>query len=164
MKKVVVADTGPLIGLGYAGYLNILQQLYGEVLIPEQVQNELQLSSHRPGAANVAEAITTGLIKVHKLRQPPEFLLQDMIDAGEAAAIQLAIEQQADILVIDDKKGRRVAKMKNLRIVGTGGLLLASKKAGYVEEVEPILEKLVVGGYRLSDALCQQILKLAGED
>ena len=87
-----------------------------------------------------------------------------MTDAGEAAAIQMAIEQQADLLVIDDKKGRRVAKMKGLAIVGTGGLLLAAKKAGLLREIAPILEKLIAGGYRLSTALRDQLLKIAGEE
>ena len=162
--KVVVADAGPLIGLGRIDHLTVLQQLYGELLIPERVRDELHLSSNRPGAQRILEAIQAGWIRcipIHNRTQVT--LLGRIIDAGEAEAIQLAIEQHADLLLIDDLNGRKAAKRRGVPITGTGGMLVAAKRAGFLKAVAPVLDALLQAGYRLSPALCQQLLMLAGE-
>ena len=86
-----------------------------------------------------------------------------LVDAGEAEAICLAIEQHARLLIIDDKKGRKAAKKHGIRIIGTGGILVVAKKKGLLVKVSPILEDLAGVGYRLSPMLCHRILELAGE-
>jgi predicted nucleic acid-binding protein len=164
MTKIVIADAGPLIGLARIKQLVLLQSLYEKLLIPPKVREELKLSSHKPGSRMVAEAIQTGWIRcipVHSRNQVT--VLCHTVDAGEAEAIQLAREQHADLLLIDDPKGRKTAKNKGVTIIGTGGVLVAAKKAGLLNEVKPILTALRHTGYRLSSALCQRILKLAGE-
>ncbi|MCP4402368.1 MAG: DUF3368 domain-containing protein [bacterium] len=162
--NIVVADASPLIGLGRIGYLEILHQLYQTLLIPEQVENELQLSSSKPGSKAVLEAVHDGWIRclpVHNTRKA--LILGRVVDAGEAEAIQLAIEQHADLLLIDDKKGRKIAQQRGVTITGTGGMLIAAKKSGVLQEVAPVLDALTRAKYRLSPALCDRILELAGE-
>ena len=84
-----------------------------------------------------------------------------MVDSGEAEAIQLATEQNATLLLIDDRKGRKTAKKRGIHIIGTGGVLIVAKKAGLLAEVSPVLKELASIGYRLSPALCERIIELA---
>lgn len=164
MTKIVVTDAGPLIGLARIKQLILLQKLYGELLIPPKVREELRLSSHKPGSRTIAEVIRTGWIRcIPVYSQNRINVLCHTVDAGEAEAIQLAIEQHADLLLIDDPKGRKAAKNQGVTIMGTGGILIVAKKAGVLDEVGPVLTALTHAGYRLSSALCQRILTLAGE-
>lgn len=161
---IVVADAGPLIGISRVQHLTLLRQLYGVIVIPERVRAELRLSSHRPGAQRILEAFQAGWIHSVPVQNSAQVtLLGRIIDAGEAEAIQLAIELHADLLLIDDLNGRKAARRKGLPITGTGGILVAAKRAGFLKAVAPVLDELVLAGYRFSPALCQQILKLAGE-
>ena len=162
--KIVVADAGPLIGISRIGHLTLLQNLYGEILIPVRVREELKLSSNKPGSQIVLEAIQAGWIRCVPIHDKSQVkMLIQAIDAGEAEAIQLATEQKANLLVIDDRNGRKAAKKRKISIIGTGGVLIAAKKMGLLDSIAPVLDALTNVGYRLSPALCEQILKLAGE-
>ncbi|MBD3305680.1 DUF3368 domain-containing protein [candidate division KSB3 bacterium] len=161
---VVIADAGPLIGIARIGYLCLLQQLYAAVLIPPRIAEELRLSGNRPGAKAIGHAIHAGWIEIAEVTSRQNIPLLDvLVDAGEAEAIRLALEHQADLLIIDDRKGRKAAKSHGIRIIGTGGVLIAAKQAGLIENVAPLLETLAAVGYRLSPELCKRILELANE-
>jgi predicted nucleic acid-binding protein len=82
-------------------------------------------------------------------------------DAGPL--IQLALEKNANILIIDDRRGRKIAKNRDIRIIGTGGILIAAKRKNILDEVAPILDNLAGVGYRLAPDLCRRILELADE-
>lgn len=86
-----------------------------------------------------------------------------MIDAGEMEAIQLALEQNADLLIIDDKRGRKAAMQQGLHVTGIGGVLIAAKRSGFVERISLILEELARVGYHLSPELKKHLLRLANE-
>jgi len=164
MKGAVVADTGPLIGMGRIGHLHLLRGLYDIISISPQVYEELKISSDKPGAKAAAEAINTGWIRVVPLQKPIDTpILGSLIDAGEAESIQLAMEQKARLLIIDDKKGRSAAKRRGIHVIGIGGILLSAKKAGLLRKITPILDELASVGYRLSPALCNRIVELADE-
>ena len=160
----VVADSGPLIGLARIGRLNLLRKLFGAVAIPPQVFQELKLSSERPGTKAILKAIDSGWIKLEKIKDPYKSRrLPLLVDAGEADAILLALEQNARVLIIDDKRGRRTAKNLKLPLLGIGGVLIAAKKAGYLEKVTSVLNDLADVGYRISPSLSNRIIELAGE-
>lgn len=164
MTSLVVADAGPLIGMARIGRLSLLQSLYGSVVIPPRVFEELKISSDRPGAKAISEAIHSGWIKIAELKSPSSStILRLLLDAGEAEAIQLAMEQKARLLHIDDKKGRKTAKSRGIHVIGTGGVLITAKKARLLVEISPILKELASAGYRLSPALCERIIELADE-
>ena len=164
MTGPIVADTGPLIGLVRIGQLSLLRDLYETVLGPPSVYEEIQASGGRPGS----EALLSAIHSKWLLRVEPEPTtdLQDLlllIDAGEAEAIVLATQKGSRFLIIDDKRGRAVAKSRGLRIVGTGGLLLAAKQRGILPGLAPILEQLTAIEYHLSPRLRKELLILAGE-
>jgi predicted nucleic acid-binding protein len=86
------------------------------------------------------------------------------VDPGEAEAIVLGKTIACDFLIIDDRKGRKIAVNHGLQIVGVAGILLAAKHKGLINAVKPLLKKMAGLGYRLSSGLGTEIIKLAGED
>ena len=164
MKERVVADTGVLIGLARVDRLTLIKRLFKSVIIPPLVFNEIMVSSNKPGAEALSRALESGWIKVVDLKKRHDSaILHLLTDSGEAEAIQLALDQKVSILLIDDKKGRIMAKNNKLRVIGTGGILLLAKNAGFIEEVAPVLNDLADAGYRLSSGLVKKIIDLANE-
>lgn len=162
-KPVVVTDTGPLIALARSGHLRLLELLFREIILPKGVHRELCLEQPLPGSAELNAVLSKAdsIYRVQAARRI-ETLLSELLDPGEAEAIALAAEKDC-LLLIDERKGRRVARKQGIRIIGTGRILIAAKKYGHLENVREPLVRLRACGYRLSDALCQEILRLAGE-
>ena len=132
MTGIVVADTGPLIALARAGYLELLQELYQEILIPPAVHDELCLGSNRPGSKRIAEAIEQDWLHIRKPSSKTSSLseLVLILDPGEAEAIVLAEEVDCNFLLIDERKGRAISKRRGVPVAGIAGVLLAVKKQG----------------------------------
>ena len=167
MTGIVVADTGPLIGLGRVGLLHLLRDLYDRILIPPTVRDELRPGSGRPGAEQCAESLAQGWLQVREpspTKAPSRSELVLVLDPGEAEAILLAEEVKCRFLLIDERKGRAVAKRRGIAVVGVAGVLLAAKKRGLIDAVLPILKNLEQAGYRVSAKLIQEVARLAGED
>ena len=166
MTGIVVADSGPLIALARADHLPLLQYLYKEILIPPAVYAELCLESGRPGSKRLAEAIVEGWLVMRQLssimaEQMSELAL--ILDPGEAEAIALAEEVSCRFLLIDERKGRAVAKRRGVPVAGLAGVLLAAKKNGIIDEVMPVVKCLGEIGYRMSQSLITEIARLTGE-
>ena len=88
----------------------------------------------------------------------------DKLDPGEAESIVLAIELDADLLLIDEKKGRKIAMKYGIKITGLLGILLEAKALGLIKEVKPALDMLIYNiGFRINPKLYQEILKKAKE-
>jgi predicted nucleic acid-binding protein len=85
------------------------------------------------------------------------------LDAGEASAILLAEQTDCRFLLIDERRGREIARRRGLPVVGLAGILLAAKQSGLLESVGPVLADLSRQGYRLSDTLVAEVVRLAGE-
>ena len=163
MSSLIVADAGPLIGLGRVGLLPILRDLYTNVLIPSRVLKELRISSDMPGARALSAALQEGWLVHLAVDQTPELKqLLTILDPGEAEAILLARQQRTTIL-IDERHGRAVAQDLGLSVIGTGSLLLQAKDKGVLDRVDLAIERLTDSGYRLSSKLKRQILERAGE-
>ena len=116
---IVVADTSPLIVLSKIGEIQILPALFGEVLIPPDVKAELAAGSKDQAAHDLAARPPTWLVE--RTPSQPQKILG--LDAGELAAISLALELNADFLLIDDIAGRKAAAQRQVRITGTIGVL-----------------------------------------
>jgi len=162
LASAVVADTGPLIAMAKASVLALLPKLFGRVYVPEAVAAELQLDSDRPDSAALRAAIDSD--PCFRVRRPQALRAQlaNALDAGEAEAIELALELGA-VLLIDEKKGRAAALHEGVPILGTGRLLLAAKSRGHLEQVGPVLTTMRRSGYRMADPLLRHILAEADE-
>ena len=166
MTAVVVADAGPLIGLARIGRVSVLTSLYGSVVIPDRVLTELHVDSHPPGARALSAALAAGAIRQQALPEGSAAELARLgllLDAGEASAILLAEQTQCRFLLINERRGRQIARARGVPVVGLAGVLLAAKRSGLLPCVASTLADLSREGYRLSDALVSEVLRLAGE-
>lgn len=142
---IVVSDTTPLISLLKADRLDVLEKLFGEVRIPSAVFDELTVN---PRYAAEAEAIRScSFIVVTNVRDRPDVLRlssEDGLDAGESEAIVLTRETDADLLLMDEARGRDVARSLGIRITGTIGVLLNAYEQGILskEDITDCIEKL----------------------
>jgi predicted nucleic acid-binding protein len=152
---LVVSDASPLTALMQIGRAELLSALFGTVLIPPAVEVELtRFHAELPGFITV--------MAVHN--QNSVDILEAALDPGEAEAIVLAEESQADYLLMDEKLGRRAAEERGLKVVGLLGVLLIAKKAGHVPSVAPLMDELQTkAGFFVSDAVKHMILQAAGE-
>ena len=162
---LLIADAGPLIALARIERLELLKEMYGSVIMPPKVYAEFEIGSDRPGAQRLNSAILEGWLQVVQIDQTLLPVISASVDEGEAEAITLAIARNPEHpqLLIDDRRGRLVAKHHNLRVIGTAGIILAARKCGLLQQVKPILGQLRDAGYRISVPLCNKILELAGE-
>jgi predicted nucleic acid-binding protein len=161
LAKTVVADTGPLIAFGRIGKLDLLPQVLGEILVPNAVVAECLADLGKPGALAIREALRARLLTKSPDPSPAQEPFP-VLDAGESAAIRLAVKLSASVL-IDEKTGRAIATKLGLTVIGSGGVLLAAKKRGLIPTVKPILDAIAGNGYHFSDALIRAILSRASE-
>ncbi|MFA7243259.1 MAG: DUF3368 domain-containing protein [Sulfuricellaceae bacterium] len=89
--------------------------------------------------------------------------LDAFADVGETQAMLLYKEVAADYLLIDDRRGRKVAKINRIRTIGSLGVLLQAKRAGLISSVAPLLERIAASSIFMSESLMRTILELAGE-
>lgn len=158
--RPVVANNTPLVALWVLGCLDLLRDLYGEVLIPRAVHAEFLAAEHTLRQAALDQ---TPWIKPTKLQNPQRTLAYIGLDQGEAEVLALAEERAARLVIIDELKGRRYAKRLKLPLTGTLGLLLLAKEEGLIPALAPLVDKLQNAGLYLDPTLVTQVLQLAGE-
>lgn len=158
---IVVADASPIICLARIEKLGLLAEIFGQILVPEEVRAEIAMG---PGGSDLLRA--HAWIETRAVRDRERFVrLTSELDAGEAAAIALAIEAPAQLLLMDERRGRVVAEREGLAVVGVVGVLLRAKAVGLVPEVGPLLEDLVRRGrFRLGPEVISRALTLADEN
>lgn len=161
----VVSNTSPLLNLAIVDQLDLLRDQSGEVLIPEAVLAELRVDEPLPGSAQLRHAIDRGWLRlVHVRDQPLIALLTQTLDVGEGEAITLALEAEPELLLIDERDGRRVAKSLGLAVTGVVGIMLRAKCEGAVASVRDALTALETrAGFRIADELVDQVLLAADE-
>jgi predicted nucleic acid-binding protein len=159
----IVIDTAPLISLVAAlGDLKVLQSLYSQVLVPFEVCQEIRAG----GSSGFAVAEFEAASWLQKWSIPLEIsppLLSSSLDKGEAAVIQLAINESVRTVCIDETVGRRFAKLNGLLVTGSVGILLRAKKKGYPFSMQEAIEQMKNRGIRLSEKVVNFALEQAGE-
>src|SRR5512135_2035763 len=152
---IVVADTSPFVALASIGRLDLLPGLFGRVLIPPQVLGELQ-SPKRPGLVQALAATPPEWLEV---QAPMAVESIPGLHAGETAAISLARERHAELLVIDETKGRKAAGDRGLMVTGTIGVLEVAAERGLVR-LEDEFERLKRVGFWVNPQLLDARLAL----
>jgi len=160
---IVVSDTSPISNLLMIGWLRILPEVYGKVVIPDAVYEEVEalaqfgLSLHEFYTANwIERAMPTNMNAVSELL--------GNLDEGESEAIVLAEELDADFLLIDERLGWKAAQLRNIKTIGLLGTLVKAKEMGIVPAVKPLIDALrEKAKFRMGEALVQHVLTIAGE-
>ena len=155
---LVIADSSPLIYLSRAGALHLLPALFDEVIVPRAVWNEAV--ERRPSALGVDALYQASWLRV--VDDPP---LESSLglDPGETAAILLAESRRADLLLIDERVGRKVAQARGLTVRGTLGVLVQARRKGLLPALKPVLDTLLAEGFRIAPALIREALAHVGE-
>lgn len=158
---IVVSDSSPLIALAGIGKLHLLHDLFGEVFVPPAVWAEV-LCEQRAGAAEVRAATWIRTVPV----AADSFLmaLNRDLDAGEAEALLLAADLNADVVVVDERRARSLAQYLRIPFTGTVGILLIAKERGHLAEIRPVMDEMRARvNFRISPTLYRGALASAGE-
>ena len=158
--KPVISDTSPLIALSKIKKLSLLRDIYTEILIPRVVENEFL---QKFPIARQEELDNAPWIKTVDLQDPQKTARYARLDPGEAEALALADEKMARLVLMDERKGRKVAKARGFIVKRMADILLEAKAKRLIDMVEPYLDALKAKGERLSDSMIHEILKEAGE-
>ena len=155
---LVVADSSPLIYLSRVGTLHVLAALFGDVVVPQAVWDEAVGRRPAAPATNMIEEATW-----LRVVDNPSPLLDLGLDAGETAAVLVAEALHADLLLIDERAGRKIAQERGLVVRGTLGVLVQAKQSGVLPTLKPVLDALVAEGFRIAPALVREALDHVGE-
>ena len=159
---IAVSNTTPILSLHKISHLSLLRSLFGEVIVPKAVYNEIAVFGKGKMGDDVFNSID--YISVKELENEMAVsLLRTQLDCGEAEAIVLASELWADVLLLDEKKARRVAKANALPVIGTLGILLAAKNMGIIPDIRTQLDALIANGIWVDELLYHAVLQEAGE-
>lgn len=150
--KVVVTNTTPLIALTAAtGSLEVLRALYTRVIVPYEVAEEIRVGGKEAFGLSVFEKASWLEINPDPVVLPP--YLQNTLDLGEASVIQTALQQGVNRVCIDETIGRRVARLSNLSVTGSIGILLKAKSMGYPVSIPEAINRMREHGIWLSNAV-----------
>ncbi len=159
--SIIVSNASPLINLARIQRFELLRLFYGELTIPPAVYDEVVTrGSERDGSRNVCEAIWIRQQSPHD--QLAVTALAAELDWGEASAA-LARELNADTLLIDEIRGRRIAQRLGITVKGTIGILTRAKREGLIPNVKDELDRLRQRGTWINPRLYQDVLQMVGE-
>ncbi len=162
MNFKVVSNSTPLIALSQVNRLDIIKELFGSIIIPDAVFIEVAVD--KKGRAGKDEVSIAKWIRTMKVSNPlaADFLSVNL-DPGEAEAITLSKEIKANLLLIDDKDGRKAAKSVDIPITGTVGVLLRYYE-GKKEDFKLALDELIAKGFRLREQEYEKFLMMVNQD
>ncbi|NJN66941.1 MAG: DUF3368 domain-containing protein [Chloroflexaceae bacterium] len=160
---IVVSNTSPITNLAAIGHLDILPKIYGRILIPQAVYQEIVIDGQgKPGAFQVR---TESWVENQQVANVALVQwLEQALNKGESEAIALAQELPADLLLIDEARGRAMAEQLGLAYTGVLGILLVAKKQGLFSAIKPLVDDLIqVAGFWVDSRLYAEVMNFAGE-
>ncbi len=157
---LVVSNSSVIIAFAKICRLYLLEKLFGKILVPETVWKEITVEG-KLGSEKIMEASFIHVEKVRNMRLVA--LLEEFVDTGEAEAIVLALERNADLLLVDDRDARNLAKKTGLQVMGTLGVIALAKYKGLILKAKPIIDKLVESGFWISRKLLEEFLRELSE-
>lgn len=160
---IVVSDTTPLISLLKIERLDLLKRLFGNVLIPQAVYEELTVDERFSMEAE--QLRQKDFIKVHPVKNAESVSILKRatgLDQGESEAIVLTDEMKADLLLMDEAKGRAVSNEMGFRIMGTIGVLMAAFEEHELtsDEVKECVSGLQRAGRHIGQRHYQMLLDM----
>jgi predicted nucleic acid-binding protein len=161
---IVISDTTPILSLIKIDRLKILEELYKKIIIPKAVYDELIINIDYQDEIDIIKRCT--FIQIENVEENLSVVLLQRelkLDRGESEAIVLAKNINADLIIIDERKARRIAKDVGLKVTGTLGILVEAKQQGLIKELKSLLDELMDNNIRISRKLYMDILNLVEE-
>lgn len=154
-----VSNTTPIISLSSIGKIEILKDLFQEIIIPKAVYDEIKVKQDYG-----YNEVDLSFITVQRIQDTDrEKFLLEQLDAGEVQAIVLSKEINADNTIIDENTGYIIAKKSGLNVIRTLSILLKAKEVGIITEVKPLLDEMISKGRWYSNHVYYSFLKKANE-
>lgn len=158
----VVTDTSPLLNLALIDRIDLVQSQFESIVVPEAVRRELLAGES--GREELESLLDSELVSVQ--RPTRDDLVREFrseLDAGESAAIAIAVERDPDLLLVDERDGRRIARRHGVEVTGVVGILLRGARDGDLE-IEPTLDSLRDVGFWIGDDLYRRAVEAVDED
>jgi predicted nucleic acid-binding protein len=152
---IIVSNTSPINYLILIGQIDLLPKIFQQIIIPQAVHRELS-DPLAPPAVEAWIANPPKWLLIQSVRQTSDQIL-DLLDPGERAAILLAQELNADLLLLDDMKARRTAKDRGLAIAGILGILDRAATMKLID-LPATIQRLQKTSFWVSDRLFQKLL------
>lgn len=149
--EIVISDTSCLIALGNINGLDLLRRLYRSVSVTPEVRDEF--------GQPLPDWVKIQTVKDRKRL----VLLNENLDLGEASALALALEHRDCLVLLDDLKGRKIAKQWRILYTGVLGILVKAKHDELIPEIKPMLERLLETNFRISPKIVAEVLKMTNE-
>ena len=159
MPENVIVDTSPIFYLHCLRLIELLKKLYATVIVPTAVVNELEEGKTR--GADVPNLHAFSWIKIEQVKISKFLNLIPDLGPGESEVLTLGLENSDSLVIIDDLLARHIAELQKLKFTGTIGVIIKAKHKGYIASVSDVINQLTGLGFRLSDRLKQDILRLA---
>ncbi len=156
---LVVADASALLALAACDQVTLLDALFGAVRVPPAVHGEVVVSG-RPGAESLRIYLQGKLAPV----DTAEYVIAVAgLGRGEVEAMALYRHLNADLLLVDDKRARRVADLNGMQTVGSLGVLLLAKRRTLISELRPLVTRMQEAGIHIGERLAAELLRRVGE-
>ena len=157
-----IVNSSPFIALGCINKISLLTELFSEVLIPREVYNETVVNGKNSDVLKgVKECSKFKVVSATNIILM-EFL-NDHLDKGESEVIALAKELGITTVVIDEVRGRKIARRHGLNVIGSLGILVLAKNKGLISQIKQYIEQMEHYGIRIGKDLKDQVLQMAGE-
>lgn len=156
---IIVSDTTAISNLVQIDEIELLPKIYGQVIIPEAVHDELSVLPHL--GISIDKILAGSWLSIMEVEYTD--LYRDLLtelDMGEAESIALAVQLEADYLLIDEKKGRKAALKNKLQIIGTLGIMIEARKLGYITSIQQKMDDLRGVGFWISEQLYHHVIKI----
>lgn len=171
MTGEVVSNASPLIYAAKIGFLEALRKLYGKILLPPAVYNEVVEKGVERKAADaliIEEAVMKGYLQVVALNERAKAEIKILtkmqdISVGEAEAIALAKQVKAELLIIDERSGTIVARVWGIKTVGLLGIIIEAMHQSVItfKELKMYYNRLIETEFRLKHRDYVKVMKLA---
>jgi len=153
---MIIGDSSALVALATMDRLNLLEKIFDTIYVPQAVYDEVTIN-HKPQSIRLKEFLAKKVIKV-------DLDITKMgLGQGELEAIILYQDTKADFLLIDDRRAKSFAKLNNINVIGSLGVLILAKERGYINSIHRDLQKLKESSLFISQSLIDRVLNEVGE-
>jgi len=153
---VIIGDSSALVALSIMDKLDLLESIFGEIYVPQAVYDEVTIS-YKPQSVKLKNFLANKIVNV-------EVTISQMgLGDGELEAIALYKDRDAKFLLIDDRRAKSFAKLNDVNVIGSLGVMILAKELGEVETIRKDLEKLLDSDIFVSESLIEKVLSSVGE-